>query len=120
MVKKVLFITQQPPYGTALSQEKLQMAMVFGAFELNVSMLFINDGVFSIVKNQQPEAIGFVNFSKQYSALGKYYDIKQIYVDQHSLKQRALVQDNLLIPVTVLDQGALTRLMHEQDFIINN
>ena len=120
MVKKILFVNQQAPHGTAFSYEKLQMAMVFGAFEVNVSMLFMGNGIFSLMKNQHTQEIGLQNFSKQYRSLEQYYEISNIYVDQHSLEIRALSPDNLLIPVVTLDHIEINTLMHEQDFIINS
>ena len=96
------------------------MAMVFGAFELNVSMLFLDNGVFSLMKNQQTQSIGFQNFAKQYQALEQFYDVRQIYIDQHSLEKRELTLEQFLIPVKVLDHNAIKKLMRDQDFIINN
>lgn len=96
------------------------MAMVFGAFELNVSLLFLGNGVYSIMKNQQAQAIGYQNFSKQYLALEQYYDISSIYVDRESLEIREVHPENLLIPAILLDHGQINELLHEQDFIIGN
>lgn len=120
MTKNILFINQQAPHGTAFSQEKLQMAMVFGAFELKVSMLFLGNGVFCLMKNQQTQAIGLQNFSRQYRALDQYYDIRDIFVDRESLEKRELSLDDLLIPVTVIHHDEIKRLLHEQDVLINN
>ena len=120
MTKNILFVNQQAPHETAFSQEKLQMAMVFGAFELNVSMLFLGDGLFSLMKNQQTQGIGFQNFSRQYRALEQYYGIRHIFVDRDSLEKRELSRKNLLIPVAVINRNEIKRLFHEQDVIINN
>ncbi len=120
MAKNILFVNQQAPHGTVFSQEKLQMAMVFGAFELKVSMLYLGNGVFNLVKNQQTQAIGFYNFSKQYLALEQYYDIENIFVDRDSMNERALYTEDLLIPVAVIDFSQIQTLLHEQDVIINN
>ena len=120
MSKNILFVSQQAPYGTVFSQEKLQMAMVFGAFELNVSMLFLGNGVFSLMKNQQPDTIGFYNFSRQYRALEQYYDIRDIYVDRASLEESELSQESLLIPVTVINYDEIQALLRKQDVILTN
>ena len=120
MAKNILFVNQQAPYGTVFSQEKLQMAMVFGAFELNVSMLFLGNGVFSLVKNQQSGTIGFHNFSRQYRALEQYYDIRDNYVDLASLEKSGLSEEDLLIPVAVINFDEIQALLREQDVIIAN
>jgi tRNA 2-thiouridine synthesizing protein C len=118
--KNILFVTQQAPCGSVFSQEKLQMAMVFGAFELNVSMLFMKDGVFALLKNQDSRAIGMQNFSRQYHSLAQYYDIREIYVDRFSMEQRALTPDDLLISVRLINRDEMKALLQNQDAIINN
>ena len=52
-------------------------------------MVFADDGVFQLTKNQETDGIGMKNFSKTYSALGDY-DIKKIYVEKESLEERGL------------------------------
>lgn len=94
--------------------------MVYGAFELDVSMLFMGDGVYTLLKNQNPGAIGMQNFPKQYQSLEKYYDISGIYVDRLSLEQRALEPSNLLVSATMIGRDAIKALLKNQDAIINN
>ena len=95
------------------------MAMVFGAFEQHVSMLFMDEGVFSLLAGQQTDVIGFEDFSKIYRSLDKYYDIKDVYVDQQSLSARNVNPENLLIPVRVIDQTQIDVLLRNQDFILS-
>ncbi len=119
MAKRILFINRQPPHGSHLAKEQLQMAMVFGAFEQQVSMLFMDEGVFSLIADQQTGAIGFEDFSKTYRSLDKYYDIKEVYIDQQSLTARNLDVEKLIIPVQLVDQAQIDVLMRNQDFILS-
>ncbi len=95
------------------------MAMVFAAFEQQVSMLFMDDGVFSLLNEQQPQVIGFEDFSKMYGALDKYYDIKDIFVDEESLSVRNLSVERLSVPVRLVNQQQIDTLMRNQDFILS-
>ncbi len=119
MSKKVLFICRLAPHGSHYAKEQLQMAMVFGAFEQQVSMLFIDDGVFSLMADQRTHTIGFEDFSKMYLSLEKYYEIKDIFVEEQSMISRNLSPERLLIPVQVIDHGQIDALMREQDFILS-
>ena len=119
MAKNVLFINRQAPHGSHFAKEQLQMAMVFGAFEQHVSMLFLDDGVFSLIAGQQSDEIGFEDFSKIYLSLEKYYDIKAVFVEQESLLSRNLSAERLLIPAQVIDYEKVDSLMREQDFILS-
>ena len=94
------------------------MAMVFGAFEQTVSLLFLDDGIYSLINDQQTGQIGFEDFSKSYKSLQKYYDIDNIYVDQSSLALREIEVDTLIIPVTLMNTTQISSLIHTQDVIL--
>jgi tRNA 2-thiouridine synthesizing protein C len=100
--KKFLYINRKAPYGTIYALESLEVVLIGAAFEQDVSLLFIDDGVFQIAKGQDTSTSGFKNFSPTYSALGDY-DVKKMYVDKQSLQERGLTIDDL-IPLTYEDE----------------
>ena len=119
MAFKILFINRRAPHGTHYSKEQLQMAMVFGAFEQQVSLLFMDEGVYALADRQQTEAIGFENYARAYASLEKFYDIDRIYVEQSSLDQRGLSESELMVPVQRLDTAQIRQLLQDQDFILS-
>ncbi|MDO9195371.1 DsrE family protein, partial [Rhodoferax sp.] len=70
------------------------------------------------VKGQQTKGIGIKNFSPSYRALDGY-DVEKLYVDQDSLAQRGLTEQDLLVPVEVLDAQQMGQLMQQQDVILS-
>src|SRR5210317_1811984 len=92
--KKFMYLNRKAPYGTVYALESLEVVLIGAAFEQNVKLVFMDDGVFQLTKGQDPEGIGMKNFSKTYAALGDY-DISQIYVDEASLSERGLTIDDL-------------------------
>lgn len=94
-IKKFMFVNRKAPYGTIYALESLEVVLISAAFDQDVSLAFLDDGVFQICKGQNTTQVGMKNFSPTYSALGDY-DIKKIYVDQESLEQRGLKKDDLL------------------------
>jgi len=92
--KKFLYVNRKAPYGTVYALESLEVVLIGAAFEQEVQLLFIDDGVYQLTKGQSTEGIGMKNFSKTYAALGDY-DVNQIYVDEQSLKDRGLSMDDL-------------------------
>jgi len=87
--KTFVYVNRKAPYGSIYALESLEVVLIGAAFEQNVKLVFMDDGVFQLTNNQNPEGIGMKNFSKTYAALGDY-DVNQIYVDQQSLEERGL------------------------------
>ncbi len=94
MAKKFMYMNTKAPYGTIYALESLEVVLIGAAFEQDVSVAFIDDGVYQLTKGQNTEAIGMKNFSKTYSALGDY-DVNKIYVEKESLEERGLSLDDL-------------------------
>ena len=92
--KTFVYINRKAPYGTIYALESLEVVLIAAAFEQNVKLVFMDDGVFQLTKGQDPEGIGMKNFSKTYAALGDY-DVNQIYIDENSLSERGLTLDDL-------------------------
>ena len=88
------------------------------AFEQDVSMVFIDDGVFQLKKEQDTIETGMKNFSPTYRAL-EMYDVEKLYVEKESLEARGLSEDDLLVPVQVLEATALAELIDTQDVVLN-
>ena len=93
--KKLLYINRKAPYGTIYALESLEVVLIGAAFEQEVALAFIDDGVYQICKGMDTKGIGMKNFSPTYNALGDY-DIKTIYVEKESLDARGLSVDDLL------------------------
>lgn len=93
-VKKFMYVNRKVPYGTIYALESLEVVLIAAAFDQQVSLVFMDDGVYQLMKSQDTDEIEMKNFSPTYSALGDY-DIKTIYVDKESLAERGLSADNL-------------------------
>ncbi|MEI8327074.1 MAG: sulfurtransferase complex subunit TusC [Betaproteobacteria bacterium] len=117
-VKKFMFVNRKAPYGTIYALESLEVVLITATFDQDVSLVFLDDGVYELLKGQQTKGIGIKNFSPSYRALDGY-DVEKLYVDQHSLQQRGLSEADLLVPVEVLDAKAMGELMAQQDVILS-
>ncbi|MBI1425191.1 MAG: sulfurtransferase complex subunit TusC [Gammaproteobacteria bacterium] len=94
-IKKFMYVNRKAPYGTIYAWESLEVVLIGAAFEQDVSMAFIDDGVYQLVKGQNTKELGIKNFSPTYTALGDY-DVKKIYVEKESLEMRGLTVDDLM------------------------
>ncbi len=116
-VKRFLFLNRRAPYGTIYALESLEVVLISAAFDQDVSVVFMDDGVYQIKKEQDTAAINMKNFSPVYRAL-EGYDVEKLYVEKESLEARGLTEDDLVVPVEVLDAKALSELMNAQDVVI--
>ena len=94
VTKKFVYINRKAPYGTVYALESLEVVLIGAAFEQEVQLVFVDDGVYQLTKGQAADGIGMKNFSKTYAALGDY-DVNQIYIDEQSLTDRGLTIDDL-------------------------
>jgi tRNA 2-thiouridine synthesizing protein C len=92
--KKFMYINRRAPYGTIYAWESLEVVLIGAAFEQDVSLAFMDDGVFQLTKGQNTTGIGMKNFSPTYAALGDY-EVTKIYVEKESLEERGLTLDDL-------------------------
>ena len=119
VVKKFMYVNRRAPYGTIFALECLEVVLISAAFEQDVSLVFLDDGVFQLKKNQDTTGIGMKNFSNTYRALDDY-DIEKIYVEKESLDARGLSSDDLIIPVEVLTSEQMREIMAQQDVVISS
>lgn len=116
-VKKIALITRRAPHGSIYAYEGLETVLIMAAYDQDISMIFIDDGVYALKADQDTEGIGIKGFVKTLTAL-EDYDVEKLYVDKTSLEERGLTQDELVVPVEVLESKDIARIMAEQDAII--
>jgi tRNA 2-thiouridine synthesizing protein C len=119
VVKKFMYVNRRAPYGTIFALECLEVVLISAAFEQDVSLAFLDDGVFQLKKNQDTTGIGMKNFSNTYRALDDY-EVEKIYVEKESLEARGLTSDDLIIPVEVLSSEEMREMITQQDVVISS
>lgn len=121
VIKKFLYLNRKAPYGTIYALESLEVVLIGAAFDQDVSLAFIDDGVYQLKKNQLTSVssgIGVKDFSKTYRAL-EGYDVEKLYVDKKSMEERGLTEDELLVDIQVLDEAQMAELMEQQDVVLS-
>lgn len=116
-VKKFMFVNRKPPYGTVYALEVLEMVLISAAFDQDVHIAFLDDGLYQIKKGQDTKDLGMKNFSPTYRAL-EGYDIEKLFVEQEGLDERGLTQDDLLVPVEIISRAEMAKLMGEMDVVL--
>lgn len=132
VIKQFLYVNRKAPYGTVYALESLEVVLIGAAFEQDVRLMFMDDGVFQITKGQDTADIGMKNFSPTYGALGDY-DVKYMYVCKQSLEERGLTVDDLLDlkwedededwaekdSIILVDRAEMKSLMSDADVVLS-
>ena len=118
IAKKFLYVNRKAPYGTIYGLESLEVVLIGAAFEQDVSLAFLGDGVYQLVKGQDTKALEVKNFSPTFGAL-EDYDVTKLYVEEEALQARGLSAADLVVPVEVVDARRMAEIMEDQDVILS-
>ena len=99
-VKKIALLTRRAPHGSIYAYEGLETVLIMAAYDQDITMIFIDDGVYMLKKDQDTQAIGIKGFVKT------------------SMEERGLTKDDLAVNVEVLESQEIAKIMAEQDAII--
>ncbi len=127
-----MYLNRRSSFGTVYAIESLEVVLIAAAFEQDVSLAFMDDGVYQIVEGQNSDGIGMKNFSKTFHALGDY-DINKLYVSKESLEERGLTESDLMPlvyededddwaekpSIKIVTNDELTAIMSEQDVCLS-
>ena len=117
MKKKFLFLFRTAPYGSSLAREGIDALLTCAAYEQHISVLFMNDGVTLLMKDQQTEKLAVKNIEKMLGALA-LYDITDIYAASNSLARLSLTDSDLCLNVQTLVDTDIGTLLNHQDVIL--
>lgn len=132
IIKNFLYLNRKAPYGTIYAWESLEVVLIGAAFDQDVSLAFLDDGVYQLVKGQDTAGIGMKNFSATYAALGDY-EVKKIFIEEESLAERGLTLDDLqhLVwededddyaerdSISVVSRAEMARIMDDADVVFS-
>lgn len=118
VAKKFLYVNRKAPYGTIYALESLEVVLIGAAFDQDVSVAFLGDGVYQLAKGQNTKGLEVKNFSPTYGAL-EDYDVTQLYVEQEAMQARGLTEDDLVVPVEVVSAERMAEIMEQQDVILS-
>ena len=126
---KFMLIVRKAPHGSIYVHEAIEVMFIMATFDMDLSVVFLDDGVFAVKKGQDTKELGIKGFSASLGTLADW-DVTNVYVDEQSLKERNLSADDLvtigedddteeiLFP-KILSTDELKKMMHEQDSVLS-
>lgn len=117
-IKKFMYVNRKAPHGTIYALESLEVVLIAAAFDQDVSLAFLDDGVYQLKKGWNTKGIEVKSFQPTYRALDDY-DINKLYVEKEALEARGLTADDMCVPVEVLSRAEIGKLMETQDVVLS-
>lgn len=119
MSKKIMVISRQAPYGSSRAREALDAVLAAAVYEQELSLLFMDDGVFQLLKDQNASEIQQKNLAANLSAL-PLYGVEKIYVHCESLEMRKITTNDLVMDELILvNNQDIPLLLQEQDQLLS-
>lgn len=112
------FISRSAPYGSNRAQLCLDMALAAGIFEQKINYVFMDDGVFQLLKYQDGSMINSKTIGNALETL-ELYGIQNIYACSTAMKQRHLAIDDLVCDTRIISNENLKSILNDSDIIIN-
>jgi tRNA 2-thiouridine synthesizing protein C len=116
-MSKVAVLMRKAPYGSVYTAEGFRSVMGIGIFELDVALIFMEDGVYALVKDQNPEKLDMQSLGEGFPMLPEF-GVEKFYVHQPSLEARGLTVDDLVMDVQLVDSLGLAELLAEYGNVI--
>jgi tRNA 2-thiouridine synthesizing protein C len=115
-MKNYLFVMRHAPHSGVYVEEQLDTVLITAAFDQPAALLFLDDGVFQLKTAQSPEVGGLKDTAAIFRTL-ELYEVRQLFVELESLKERGLEAHDLLLPVQTIARGDVAGLMRCYDVI---
>lgn len=116
--QKFLFISRSAPYGSNRALLCMDAAFAAAVFEQEVSYLFMGDGVYQLLTDQNAEAISSKTLGNILETLD-LYGIDEVLVDESSLALRNVSETDFVMPARTLAADDIARKIAASDWVIN-
>lgn len=115
-MKTYLFVLRKPAHSGAYLQEMLDIILITAAFDQAVSILWLDEAIFQLKNQQQPDRLGMKDTAAMMQSLS-LYDVTQLYVEIESLQERGLTTTDLCLPVQSLFRSEIGAFMQGFDVV---
>ena len=117
MIKKIAIINSQSSFNTPTPRESLDLALIFAALDQQVTVIYLNDGVYQLLGGQQPEQINGKDFLSTMKAFD-LYDIEQVIACSESVQQAGVNESDLNLPTEMGSTARIAQVIANRDQVV--
>lgn len=121
---KIMFTVRKAPHGSIYVYEGLEVKLIMAAYDADISVVFLDDGVLAMKRGQDTRELGIKGFEPTYRAMVDY-EITQVFMDRKSMEDRGMTAEDLVaigededteepIYPQVVEASEIARMMAEQ------
>jgi tRNA 2-thiouridine synthesizing protein C len=110
MGTRVAMLMRKAPYGTVYPAEGFRAMMGVAVFEVDLCVVFLDDGVYLLAKGQDPSGIDMKPLSEGFAGLPEV-GISEFYVHDESLAERGLAKEDLVMEAKVMSAAEIERVL---------
>ncbi len=107
---KTLVLLRKAPYGSVYTAEAFRTIMGIAVFEMDLCVLFMDDGVYALLKDQDPSGLDMKPLGEGFPML-KDFNVTKFVVHEESLKERGLTQADLVLDVELASNEQFADLL---------
>ncbi|MCL1076865.1 sulfurtransferase complex subunit TusC [Parashewanella spongiae] len=116
-MKQLTIIFRHGPTAHSKGREALDLAMLSASFDQHVKLIFIDEGVFNTLKDQQIEQTGAKDYISTFKALS-LYDIDDVYICKTSMDGFGLLSSDILIDYTSAEPSVISEMIRGSDKVL--
>lgn len=116
-MEKVIVLLRKAPYGSVYSAEAFRTIMGIGVFEMDICVLFVDDGVFALLKDQNPGKLDMKPLGDGFPMLPEF-GVNRFVVHRESLIERGLNPDDLVVDAEIVDGDDLGSIFAEYQRVL--
>ena len=117
MGNTVAVLMRKAPYGSVYTAEGFRSMMGVGVFEMDISVLFVDDGVYALVKGQNPAALDMKPLGDGFPML-EDFGVTRFYVHDRSLRERGLTPEALVMDVQLVDDEGVADVLASSELVL--
>ena len=106
----VAVLMRKAPYGSVYTAEGFRTLMGIAVFEMDISVIFLDDGVYALLAGQDPGQLDMKPLGDGFPML-KDFGVQRFYVHDESLAERGLTAEDLVMEVEVVSSAQIAEIM---------
>ncbi len=117
---RYLFVFCHSPWDGSRGAESLDLLLTLAAFDQEVEVLLLDEGVWHLRAGQSPGVIGLRDLSALWGNLPLYGIAASPWVEDESLAARGLLADELAVPVRRIRRERLAAFWSRFDAVLED
>ncbi len=111
-------VISQAAFSGASFKEAIDLALVTAAFDQKITLIFVDEGIFNLIANQNATPIADITHTDILNGL-EYYDIDEIWVEKESLQQAGVSPEQLIASVSLVSRQDILSANRSAHHLVN-